>query len=61
MSTFEKIFEIFYGVTAIIWSAFLIANVVADVTEDGKFDWKHVISIVIIINLALFMLIKCGW
>lgn len=58
MSTFEILFTTFYVSAAIIWSSYLIADVAADIKKNGELDWCHIISIVIMVNLALFMLDK---
>lgn len=61
MSTFEKIFEVFYVSAAIIWSAYLIADIAYDITKKGEWNWHHIVSVVIMSNLALFILTKFAW
>lgn len=60
MSAFEILFATFYVSAAVIWSCYLIADVAADITKNGEFDWGHVFSVVIMINLALFIIAKFG-
>lgn len=60
MSTFEILFEIFYVSAAIIWSCYLIADIAADITKKGELDWGHIMSVVIMVNLALFIIAKLG-
>lgn len=58
MSTFEKLFEIVYCVAAIVWSCWLVTDIA---TEHDKSNWKHVISVVIMVSLVAFMLAKIHW
>lgn len=60
MSAFEILFEIFYVSAAIIWSCYLIADIAADITKNGELDWGHIMSVVIMVNLALFIIAKFG-
>ena len=60
MSTFEILFEIFYVSAAIIWSCYLIADIATDITKKGELDWGHIMSVVIMVNLALFIIAKFG-
>lgn len=60
MSAFEIIFATFYVVAAVVWSCYLIADVAADITKNGEFNWYHVTSTVIMVNLALFIIAKFG-
>lgn len=60
MSAFEILFATFYVVAAVIWSCYLIADVVADITKNGEFNWYHVTSTMIMVNLALFIITKFG-
>lgn len=60
MSTFEILFATFYVSAAIIWSCYLIADVAADITKRGELDWGHIMSVVIMVNLALFIIAKFG-
>lgn len=58
MSTFEMIFAVSYVSFAIIWSTYLIAGIISDITKNGELKWELIVSVVIIINLALFILAK---
>lgn len=58
MSNFEKLFEVVYCVAAIVWSCWLVIDVV---TEPDKSNWKHVISVVIMASLTAFILAKISW
>lgn len=58
MSTFEKIFEVFYCTAAIIWSCFLAVEVS---TARNKMNWKDIVSLVFIINLTVFILAELHW
>lgn len=60
MSAFEIIFAAFYVTAAVIWSCYLIVDVAADIAKNGEFNWYHVTSTVIMINLALFIIAKFG-
>lgn len=60
MSAFEILFAAFYVSAAIIWSCYLIADVAADITKRGELDWGHIMSVVIMVNLALFIIAKFG-
>nr|DAE42865.1 MAG TPA: hypothetical protein [Caudoviricetes sp.] len=60
MSAFEILFETFYVSAAIIWSCYLIADIAADITKNGELDWGHIMSVVIMVNLALFIIAKFG-
>lgn len=53
-------FAAFYVSAAIIWSCYLIADVAADITKRDELDWGHIMSVVIMVNLALFMIVKFG-
>lgn len=60
MSAFEIFFATSYVTFAIMWSGYLIFDIEADIKKNGELNWYHIISIVIMLNLALFMIIKFG-
>ena len=53
MSAFEILFAASYVTFAIMWSGYLMF-------DNGELNWDHVISIVIMLNLALFIIAKFG-
>ena len=60
MSAFEILFVTFYVSMAFFWCMYLIVEVSNDITKRGELEWGHIISVVIILNLALFILAKFG-
>ncbi len=60
MSAFEIFFAASYVTFAIMWSGYLMFDIAADNKKNGELNWYHVISIAIMLNLALFMIVKFG-
>ena len=60
MSAFEIFFAASYVTFAIMWSGYLMFDIAADIEKNGELNWYHIISIVIMLNLALFMIAKFG-
>lgn len=60
MSAFEILFASSYITFAIMWSGYLMFDIASDINKNGELNWYHIISIVIMLNLALFMIAKFG-
>lgn len=58
MSTFEKLFEVFWCSAGIIWNCFLAVKIG---TEYDKPNRECIISLMIIANLTAFILAKLSW